>query len=90
MYIQFLVCCHATHPTHITITFVYPKQPVYRVLLYPYAKAVRRTEFRLVSTILHGLPRVVQPVQGENDVCLEKEATHQTLPTSAPEKYLFS
>ena len=55
--------CHATHPAHITVIIIYPKQPEGRALQYPYAKTVRRTEFRLVSTILQGLPRVVQPVQ---------------------------
>jgi hypothetical protein len=55
----------ATHPAHTTvIIIIYPKQPVGRALQYPYTKAVRRTEFRLVSAILQGLPRVVQPVQG--------------------------
>ena len=60
---QFIGAPMQTHPAHITV-IVYPKQPVGRALQYPYAKAVRRTDFRLVSTTLQSLPRVVQPVQG--------------------------
>ena len=51
-------------PAHITVNIIYPKQPVNRALQYSYAKMVRRTEFRLDSTILQSFPRVVQPVQG--------------------------